>query len=85
MDPVGSIVRSLCGRDKKRIYLIVGVSSDCDRVLIADGTLRTLDSPKKKNLRHVAVLATADKGKTSIFESDKELREYLSGFEKSIM
>ena len=83
---IGSVVRSLCGRDRKRIFMIVGIcegTSDC--VYVCDGRLHPLSKPKKKNLRHLAVLAAATEEGTSILsgKSDEETFRYLESFEKS--
>ena len=80
---VGTVVRSLRGRDKKRPYMIVGVAEDGERVLLADGQLHKITSPKEKNLRHIAVLAIADGDETSIPGEDSELRNFLRKFEEN--
>jgi len=49
---VGRVVRSTAGRDKGRLFLVVGVF-DGEHLLIADGDLRKLEKPKKKKLRHL--------------------------------
>ena len=49
---VGSLVRSLAGRDKDRLFVAAAV--DGCSVYIADGRKRKLDSPKRKNLRHIS-------------------------------
>lgn len=83
---IGSVVRSLCGRDRKRVFLIVGVCSDgTDRVLVADGALHTLEKPKKKNLNHLAVLAAAkDEGTSFQMDSNSAIASYLEGFEEKL-
>ena len=83
---VGSVVRSKCGRDRKRIFLIVGVCDDgSGRVLLADGELHPLSKPKKKNLSHLAVLAAAGAEDTSFqFGSDSEINDYLKSFEEAM-
>ena len=48
-DCVGALAYSLCGRDRKRLFAVVGVR-DTDFVLVADGRLRRLDKPKPKRL-----------------------------------
>lgn len=80
---IGSVVRSKGGRDRKRVFLVVGVCDDgTGRVLVADGELHPLAKPKKKNLRHLAVLAAADGGETSFpIGSDRELKDHLEKFE----
>ncbi len=79
----GAIVRSVCGRDRYRVFAIVGVCED-GRVLVADGRLHTINDPKKKNLRHLAVLAAADDGVTSLEKWDDEsLSSFLREFEEN--
>lgn len=48
---LGQVVFSTCGRDKDRLYLVVGY--DGERVLVADGVNRKLDRPKRKNPQHL--------------------------------
>mgnify|MGYP004495561515 FL=1 len=79
----GAVVRSLCGRDRYRLFMILqrcDGGSQC--VWIADGALHPLSKPKKKNLRHIAVLAAADGDKTSLPANDGELRSFLENFER---
>lgn len=47
----GRVVRSLAGRD--RDYLLVIVASDGNRVSVCDGGERPIDRPKTKNIRHI--------------------------------
>ena len=54
---IGMIVRSLAGRDKGKFMVIV--STEGGFVYAADGKERKLDSPKKKNLKHVSFTRTA--------------------------
>ncbi len=49
---VGSIVLSTQGRDKGNYFLVVELSDGYVR--LADGGMRKLASPKRKNLRHVS-------------------------------
>ena len=51
----GCVVRSLAGKDKNR--LLVVVAPDGQAVLLADGKGRPLERPKRKNVRHVALTA----------------------------
>lgn len=81
----GAVVQSLCGRDKKRCFMIVEECDDgSDRVMLADGKLRKISSPKKKSLRHLAILAIAGEGQTSIPDGDEKLSEYLREFEENL-
>jgi len=47
----GQVVKSLAGRDKGRLYLIIGFAGN--RTLLADGRCRTVGNPKKKNPKHL--------------------------------
>ncbi len=51
----GGIVRSKAGRDKGRIFVIVGVPNYL-YVLISDGKLRKIERPKKKKIKHIEPL-----------------------------
>lgn len=80
----GAIVRSKCGRDRYRMFAVVGVCED-GRVLIADGDLHKLSSPKKKNLSHLTVLAAEGAALTSLNTgNDKGLHEFLREFEEKL-
>ncbi|MBT9167026.1 MAG: hypothetical protein DDT19_00350 [Syntrophomonadaceae bacterium] len=54
---LGTLVQSLVGRDNGEHYLVVGTLGP--KVLVANGVNRPLKSPKKKNFRHLKILATA--------------------------
>jgi ribosomal protein L14E/L6E/L27E len=53
---VGQLVRSIAGRDAGTYFLVVGVK-DSRHVMVADGRLRHISRPKKKNVRHLEVLS----------------------------
>ncbi len=48
----GSVVMSTQGRDKDMYFVVVGVGDGV--VYLADGGMRRLASPKKKNIKHVS-------------------------------
>lgn len=47
----GSEARSLAGRDKGGLFIVLAV--DDNYVYLADGDIRKVDRPKKKKLKHV--------------------------------
>lgn len=47
----GCVVRSVCGRDAGRFYVVL--QRQGDYALICDGKVRKLEKPKRKNLRHL--------------------------------
>ena len=70
---VGDVVRSKCGRDRKRVFLVVEIDTeDKDApVVIANGTLRKLEDRKHKNPAHLELIATI--GKSNICETVNDL------------
>ncbi len=53
---IGFLAYSLAGHDKGEVYLIVEETKDF--VYVVNGTVRTVDKPKKKNKRHIPVSYT---------------------------
>lgn len=51
---IGGAAQSVAGRDKGRLYLIVGLKGES--LLLADGKYRTAANPKTKNRKHVRLL-----------------------------
>ena len=47
----GTVVKSVCGRDRKRVFIVVG--EEDGYLLVVNGRLRSTASPKRKNIRHV--------------------------------
>ena len=50
----GFIVRSLLGHDKNEIFVVITV--DHNLVYLANGKNKSVDNPKKKNIKHVEYL-----------------------------
>ena len=50
---IGMTAMSLAGHDKGKTYVIL--SADENYVYLVDGSIRTLQNPKKKKLKHVQV------------------------------
>lgn len=51
---IGSVVLAKAGRDKGKAFLIVGTLGE-EYVLIANGTSRSIDKPKKKKRLHLDI------------------------------
>jgi large subunit ribosomal protein L14e len=49
---LGRIVYSKSGRDKGKMFVIIGIVDE-NFVLLADGDLRKIENPKLKNIKHV--------------------------------
>ena len=73
---VGCLAYSACGRDRKRLFCVVGVCDE-DFVLLANGDLRKLDRPKRKRLKHLKFTGA----RIEIPQDDETLRMRLADYE----
>lgn len=76
-DCIGSLAYAKCGRDRKRLFCVVGVLDE-DFVLIADGRLHKLAAPKKKRLKHLSFVQTA---LVPIPDEDGKLHQCITEYE----
>ena len=51
---IGMLAISRAGHDKETVYVITG--EEGEYVYLADGQLKTVDRPKKKNKKHIQVI-----------------------------
>ena len=72
----GMVVRSKKGHDKGKFFVVIRLEND--RAYLIDSDARTLDSPKKKNLVHLAPTKTVID--EASMRSDSKIRKILSGF-----
>ncbi|MBO5030543.1 MAG: KOW domain-containing RNA-binding protein [Lachnospiraceae bacterium] len=70
----GFLAYSLAGHDKGQIYLIIEETKDY--VYVADGIVRLLDSPKKKNKKHIQIIKNFHR-KTDMSSVTNEEIKYL--------
>lgn len=75
---VGKMAWSKAGRDKGKPFIIVEALDD-KYVLVCDGTLRTLDRPKKKKLMHLSVTDSVFSGENM---DDLNIAKYLRSYDK---
>lgn len=78
---LGQLVYSTAGRDKGRAFFVVALSGDSFAYL-ADGDLRKIERPKKKNIKHVRATKmrspeVAEKLQNNEKISNAELRKAL--------
>ena len=73
---VGCLAYSMCGRDRKRLFCVVGVCGE-DFVLLANGDLRKLNRPKRKRLKHLKFTGA----RIEIPQDDETLRMRLADYE----
>lgn len=85
---VGQVVKSKAGRDKGRVFVIVDILDD-KYVMIADGDLRKVDSPKKKKIKHLIIYKSVikdyqEKIDNNIKVNNAYLRKVLELFKQEI-
>lgn len=71
----GLIVCATAGRDRGKFFVML--ETDKGYALIADGKTRKLDSPKRKNMKH---LRMTGKRAALMNLTDKKLREMLKEY-----
>lgn len=90
----GCLVQANAGRDKGKLFWVVGRQEETGRLLLADGKRRKGNRPKAKSPRHVATVGTAglkdppdpvtqalQRGETV---SDRELRRAIAAFKEEM-
>lgn len=73
----GMVVKSAAGHDKDSFYVIVDIIDGY--AYIADGNLRKLEKPKKKNAKHLKPTNTVIPMQE--ITTNKKLRELLKSFQ----
>ena len=73
----GQLARSKAGRDKNRTFAVIGIQGQM--LFLADGSLRKLDRPKAKKIRHVAPTATVLR--EEILADDTQLSEAIRAYD----
>ncbi len=77
---LGQVVYSCAGRDKGRAMVVVR-GFDGRFVWVADGTLRRVSHPKRKNIRHLRPgEAMNEEVAAGLLASDGALRRWLMAF-----
>ncbi len=76
------MVKSKCGRDRKRVFLVVGIDENdpVSPVFVADGRLRKTDRPKRKNPIHllpVGEVSDIEKNALKQGISDEEIAQIV--------
>lgn len=70
-DLIGKMVLSKRGRDKSHLYVVIEHLND-NYVILSNGSTKTVQMPKHKNLKHISVLEDVDDEiKESIITKDR--------------
>ena len=73
----GQLVRSKAGREKTRTFAVLDVEGVM--LILADGTHRSVDRPKRKKIRHVAPTATVLGNE--LLKSDQPLSDAIKAYD----
>lgn len=76
----GMVVRSKAGHDKGSFYVVVAVENDT--ALVADGDKKTVTSPKRKKLIHLAFTSTVLS--EQIMNDDTKIRQEILIFNRKV-
>lgn len=71
----GFLAYSLAGHDKGEVYLIIEETKDY--VYVADGAVRTLDRPKKKNKKHIQIIKKIDPKTDLSSVTNEEIKYFI--------
>ncbi|MBP1863748.1 ribosomal protein L14E/L6E/L27E [Clostridium tetanomorphum] len=70
-DQIGKVVCSKAGRDKGRFFIVTAVLNE-EYVYISDGSLRFVEKPKKKKIKHLVFTnVIADEIKKTLLENNE--------------
>ena len=75
----GQVVRSIKGRDKGRIQLVIDLLDE-SHVLVVDGKKRKVENPKKKKIKHLQKSNTVLKLDSCV--NNSQIRKMLKVFEE---
>lgn len=73
---IGQIVQSIQGRDQGRLMVIIDIIDDAYALLV-DGSLRRLDKPKKKKVKHFVSTGVVSEEIRQRVLSDKKMNNAL--------
>lgn len=69
---VGKLAKSKSGHDRDSIYVIV--REEAQFVFLADGRLKPVEQPKKKNKKHIQMIKHLSREITELLPADREFR-----------
>ena len=78
----GFLAYSLAGHDKGEIYLIIDETKDY--VYVADGLVRTLNKPKKKNKKHIQIIQKSNQRIEIPSVTNEEIKHFIKSYLKDI-
>lgn len=81
---IGRVVYSKCGRDSKKYFVVIQIINE-EYVYIADGSLRTIQKPKKKKIKHLSLSSlVSEEIKDLILSGEKISNSQIKKFLQSV-
>ena len=77
---IGMLAVSRAGHDSKSTYVIIG--EDDEYVYLADGKIRTVDRPKKKNKKHIQIIKKIQLEKPGDGFKDLEIKKVIKKYQE---
>ena len=77
---IGMLAVSRAGHDKETIYVIIG--EEGEYVYLADGQVRCVDKPKKKNKKHIQLIKKVQMEKPSDGFVDLEIKRMIKTYQE---
>ncbi len=82
---VGQVVKSKAGRDKDKLFVVLSIVDE-SYVMVVDGKLRKIESPKKKKIKHLSlynsIISDLSDKKANKEMNNAYIRKVLSPFNK---
>lgn len=78
----GFLAYSMAGHDKGKVYLIIEEAGDY--VYVADGAVRTLDRPKKKNKKHIQIIRIENPRVDIPSVTDEQIKHFIKLYLRDI-
>jgi ribosomal protein L14E/L6E/L27E len=79
---IGYLAYSLAGHDKGELFLII--NEDGNYVYVADGKLRLIDKPKRKNKKHIQIIKNFNPKTDTAFVTNEEIKHLINSYCKGI-
>lgn len=77
---IGMLAVSKAGHDSRLTYVII--EEDGEYVYLADGKIRTVDRPKKKNRKHIQIIKKIQIEKPEDGFKDLEIRKVIKKYQE---
>lgn len=75
---VGNLAKSIAGHDRDQIFVIV--KEEGEYVYVADGRIRTLEKPKRKNKKHIQPIYYGKDGLAPEMKRNEEIKRAIKLF-----